>query len=133
MQDPWIGSRRPSASESRATTSALPETNSCVLANKGTLALTRGFRGTRPRSAARKVEAKTMVDKALNFYVKTTGKDEAQKRQELVNMRPGALRRYLERRQARAEEVQRLQDKKGSSVGLLHETAELQTREEGGI
>ena len=38
-----------------------------------------------------------MVDKALNFYVKTTGKDEAQKRQELVNMRPGALRRYLER------------------------------------
>ena len=34
---------------------------------------------------------KTMVDKALNFDVKTTGKDEAQKRQELVNMRPGAL------------------------------------------
>ena len=54
---------------------------------------------------------KTMVDKALNFDVKTTGKDEAQKRQELVNMRPGALRRYLERWQARAEEVQRLQEK----------------------
>ena len=57
------------------------------------------------------VEAKTLVDNALNFYVKTTGKYEAQKRQELVNMRPGDLRRYLERWQARAEEVQRLQEK----------------------
>ena len=54
MQDPWIGSRRPSARESRATTSAPPQTNSCVLAKKNTLALTGGFRGARPRSAARK-------------------------------------------------------------------------------
>ena len=89
MQDPWIGSTRPSASESRATTSAPPQTKSCVLAKKNTLALTGGFRGARPRSAARHVDAKTLVDKALNFYVKTTGRHEAQKRQELVNMRPG--------------------------------------------
>ena len=32
--------------------------------------------------------------------------------EELVNMRPGELRRSLERWQARAKEVQRLQDKK---------------------
>ena len=105
--------RRPSASESRAITSAPPETNSCVLAKNGTLALTGVFRGARPRSAARNVEAKTLVDKALNFYVKATGKDGAQMRQEFVNMRPGDLRRYLERWQARAEDVQRLQEKKG--------------------
>ena len=111
MQDPWTGSRRPSASESRATTSAPHETNSCVNAKKGTLALTGDFRGARPRSAARHVEAKTMVNKALDFYVKATGKDGAQMRQEFVNMRPGDLRRYLERWQARAEELQPLQEK----------------------
>ena len=71
--------------------------------------------GPRPRSAARNVEAQSMVDEALDFYVRATGKDGAQKRQELVNMRPGDLRRYLERWQARAEEVQRLQEKKGQS------------------
>ena len=46
-----------------------------------------------------------MVDEALDFHVKA-------KRKELVNMRPGDLRRSLERRQARAKEVQRFQDKK---------------------
>ena len=97
MQDPWARSRRFSASESQATTSAPPETDSCVVANKSTFDLTREFHGSRPRSATRNVEAKTLVDKALNFYVKTTGKDGAQKRQELVNMRPGDLRRCLQR------------------------------------
>ena len=53
-----------------------------------------------------------MVDEALDFYVRATGKDGAQKRQELVNMTPGDLRRYLERSQTRAEEVQLLQEKK---------------------
>ena len=53
-----------------------------------------------------------MVDEALDFYVKATGRDGAQKRQELVNMRPGELRRCLERWQARAKEVQHLQDKR---------------------
>ena len=126
------GNGRPSASESWATTSVPPETNSCVLANNCALALTGGFRGARPRSAARNVEAKTMVDKALNFYVKTTGKDEAQERQELVNMRPGALRRYLERWQARAEEVQRLQEKKGQAWKFFRRQGGLRrrTREE---
>ena len=52
-------------------------------------------------SDASDVEAKTMVDEPLDFYVKATGKDGAQKRQELVNMRPGALRRCRERWQAR--------------------------------
>ena len=53
-----------------------------------------------------------MVDEAVDFYVKATGRDGTQKRQELVNMRPGELKRSLERWQARAKEVQRLQDKK---------------------
>ena len=76
--------------------------------------------------------AKTLVDKALNFYVKTTGKDEAQKRQELVNMRPFALRRYLERWQARAEEVQRLQEKQEQAWKFFRRQGGLRrrTREE---
>ena len=53
-----------------------------------------------------------MVDEALDFNVKATGRDGTQKLQELVNMRPGDFRRSLERWQARAKEVQRLQDKK---------------------
>ena len=69
-------------------------------------------RDARARSAARDVEAKTRVGEALHLYVKATGKDWAQKRQDLVDMKPGDLRRCLERWQERAEEVQRLQDKK---------------------
>ena len=53
-----------------------------------------------------------MVDEALDFYVKATGRDGTQKREELVKTSPGELRRSLERWQARAKEAQRLQDTK---------------------
>ena len=53
-----------------------------------------------------------MVDEAVDFYVKATGRDGTQKRQELVNMRPRELKQSLERWQARAKDAQRLQDKK---------------------
>ena len=59
-----------------------------------------------------------MVDEALDFYVKATVRDGTQKRKELVNMRPGELRRSLERWQVRAEEVQRFQDKKEQAWDL---------------
>ena len=61
-----------------------------------------------------------MVDEALDFYVKATGRDGTQKREELVNMSPGELRRSLERWQARAKEVQRLQDKKEHAWSLYN-------------
>ena len=53
-----------------------------------------------------------MVDEVLDYYVKATGRDGTQKREELVNMRPGELRRSLERWQARAKDMQQLRDKK---------------------
>ena len=110
MPDPWATYERPSANEGQATTSAPPETN------KGTFVLTKGFRKDRSRSATRNVETRSMVDsmvdEALDYYVKVTGRDGTQKREELVNMRPGELRRSLERWQARAKDMQRLQDKK---------------------
>ena len=112
MPDPWATYKRPSADEGQATTSAPPEIASCASANKGTFALARGFREARSRSATRNVETRSMVDEALDFYEKATGRDRTQKRQELENMRPGELKRSLERWQARAKEVQRLEDKK---------------------
>ena len=61
-----------------------------------------------------------MVDEALDFYEKANGRDRTQKRQELENMRPGELRRSLERWQAHAKEVQRLQEKKEHAWDLYN-------------
>ena len=96
-------------------------TDKSSFANRSPLP-SQAFLAPRPRdaralSAARDVEAKTRVDEALNFYFKAKGKDGAQKRRELLNMRPGDRRRRLEPWQERAEEVQRLQDKKGARRG----------------
>ena len=55
------------------------------------------------------METKSTDDEVLDFYVKATGTDGTKKRQQLVNMRPGDLRRSLERWQAREKEVQHLQ------------------------
>ena len=112
MPDPWATYERPSANEGQATTGVPPETSGRVPTNKGIFALTKGFREARSRSATRNMETRSMVDEALDFYVKATGRDGTQKREELVNMRPGELRRSLERWQAHAKEVQRLQEKK---------------------
>ena len=118
MHDSWATYKRPSADEGQATTSAPPEIASCASANKGTFALARGFREARSWSATRNVETRSMVDEALDFYDKATGRDRTQKRQELENMRPGELKRSLERWQARAKEVQRLEDKKEQAWDL---------------
>ena len=118
MWDPWATYKRPSADEGQTTINAPLETTNCVPANNGTLALTKGFREVRSRSATRNMDTRSMVDEALDFYVKATGRDGTQKRRELVNMRPGDLRRSLERWQACEKEVQRLQDKKEQAWDL---------------
>ena len=118
MPDPWATYRCPSAEEGQPANNAPPETTSCVPANQGTFTLAKGFHGARSRSATRTVETRNMVDKALDFYVKTRGRDGAQKRQELMNKRPGELKRSLEHWETRAKEVQRLQDKKEQAWDL---------------
>ena len=60
MSDPWATYERPSANEGQATASAPPETN------KGTFALTKGFRKGRSRSATRNVETRNMVDSMVD-------------------------------------------------------------------
>ena len=127
MPDPWATYKCPPAEEGQTTTSAPPETSSCVPASKGTFALAKGFREARYRSGTRNVATRSMVDEALDFYVKATGKDGTPKRQALVNMRPGELRRSLGYWQLRAEEKTTFPGKEGGSVGALQEAARPQT------
>ena len=134
MPDPWATYKRPSANEGQTTTGAPPETSSCVPANKGT----KGFRETRSWSARSNVEMRSTVDEALDFYVKATGKDGTQKRQELMNMRPGDQRRSLEHLKTRAEEEERFQRTKEAKRKTFeeegpksHEQLKKREREEG--
>ena len=71
-----------------------------------------------------------MVHEGLNFYVKANGRDRTQKRQELVNMRPGEVRRSLERWEARAKEVQRLQDRKEQPWDLYNRMPNFKRKKE---
>ena len=79
MPGPRATSKRLSANEGQTTASAPPETASCASADKGTFALTKGFREARSPSATRNVETRSVVDEALAFYVKATGKDGSDK------------------------------------------------------
>ena len=124
MPDPWATYKCPSAEEGQPTTSAPLETTGCVPANEGTFVLKRRYHEARSRSATRNVETKSMVDEVLDFYVKATGKDATQKRQEFVGMRSGELRRSLEHWRLRAEEKQRFQ-------GMQEEAWELFRRQPG--
>ena len=133
MPDPWATYKCPSAEEGQPANNAPPETNSCVPANKGTFALARGFREARSRSATRNVETRSMVDEALDFYEKANGRDRTQKRQELENMRPGELRRSLERWQAQCKRSATPPREEGTRVGPLQQSAEFRTKEEGGL
>ena len=100
---------------------APPETiEPCVPTRPRALfALTKGFQWSSiPVSPHETWRRETWLIKALDFYEKANGRDRTQKRQELENMRPGELRRSLERWQAHAKEVQRLQEKKEHAWNL---------------
>ena len=85
-------------------------------------------RGARARSIARNVDAKSLVDVTLDFYVKATGEDGVQMRQKLANMSQAALQQNRERWQKRAEEVQRFQDKREEARALFRRQGGLEER-----
>ena len=87
-----------------------------------------GPRGARARSVARNVDAKSLVDVVVDFYVKATGEDGVQMRQKLANMSQAALQQNRERWQKRAEEVQRFQDKKEEARALFGRQGGLEER-----
>ena len=85
-------------------------------------------RGVRARSIARNVDAKSLVDVTLDFYVKATGEDGVLMRQKFANMSQTALQQNRERWQKRAEEVQRFQDKKEEARALFRRQGGLEER-----
>ena len=85
-------------------------------------------RGARARSIARNVDAKSLVDVTLDFYVKATGEDGVQMRQKLANMSQAALQQNRERWQKRAEEVQRFQDKREEARAFFRRQGGLEER-----
>ena len=121
MPDPWATHKRPSANEGETTTGASLEANrcvptTCVFANKGTFAFTKGFREERLRSATRVQEAAALIDETLSFFVKATGKDETSMHQ-LTNQNRKELRRSREHWKTRAEEEERLQRRRRKRGG----------------
>ena len=133
MPDPWATYKRPSADEGQTMTNAPPEITRRAPTNKGTFAITKGFREARSRSATRNVETRSMVDEALDFYVKATGRDGTQKVRRAREHEPrrtatksGALGSTRKRSATPPRQ-------EGASVGPLQQSAELQTQEKGGL
>ena len=91
MPDPWATYKRPSASQAKVGSP---------------------LRGGGPRSTTRAQESVSLIDETLNFFVKTSGKDEASMRQQLTSQKREELRRSRDHWKARAEEEERFQKMK---------------------
>ena len=66
-----------------------------------------GFVVDKKRSDTRAQEAASLIDEPLNFFVKTTGKDEASMRQQLTGQKREELLRNRDHWKARAEDEDR--------------------------
>ena len=86
---------------------------------KGFFNLAGGFRGGRPRSTTRVQEAASLTDETLNFFVKTTGKDEASMWQQLICQKREELRRNRDHWKARADDEERFQKMKEEAWRLF--------------
>ena len=77
------------------------------------------FRGKQKRSDMRAQEAVSLIDETLNFFVKTTLKDEASMRQRLTGQKREELRRNRDHWKARAEDEERFQKMKEEAWRLF--------------
>ena len=71
------------------------------------------------RSDTRAQEAASLIDETLNFFVKTTGKDEASMRQQLTGQKREELRRNRDHWKARAEDEECFQKMKEEAWRLF--------------
>ena len=76
-------------------------------------------RGRQKRPDTRAQEAASLIDETLNFFVKTTGKDEASMRQQLTGLKREELRRNRDHWKARAEDEERFQKIKDEASSLF--------------
>ena len=91
--------------------SSLAASDSSLPAGTGFFNHAGGFRGVQPRIAARIQEVAAMLDETLSFYVNATGNEESLMRQ-LTGMKLEKLRKERDKWRNRAEEKQRLLEKK---------------------
>ena len=77
------------------------------------------FRGRQKQSDMRAQEAVSLIDETLNFFVKTTGKDEASMRHRLTGQNREELRRNRDHWKARAEDEERFQKMKEEAWRLF--------------
>ena len=91
-------------------------------------------RGARARSIARDVDAKSFVDVVVDIYVKATGKDGVQMRQQLANMKPAVVQQCRSRAVAKASRGgAALPGQKGGGAGPLQQTRRLERRLREGV
>ena len=99
MPDPWATYKCPSASQAKV--------SNLLSASQDLSSYSGKFRGRQKRSDTRAQEAASLIDETLNFFVKTTGKDEASMRQQLTGQKREELRRNRDHWKARAEDEER--------------------------
>ena len=111
MPDPWATYKCPSVSQAKVSNplSASQDLSS----HSGTI------RGRQKRSDTRAQEAAPLIDETLNYFVKTTGKDEASMRQQLTGQKREELRRNRDHWKARAEDEERFQKMKEEAWSLF--------------
>ena len=90
----------------------------------------RRFRGGQPRPATRAQEVAALGDETLSFFVKATDKDKASMRPKFEDVKLENFRRERDRWRTRAEEKQRLQDKKEEAWELFQRQPRLEPKSE---
>ena len=96
--------------------------------SQGFLSFSGKFRERQPRSDTRAQEASALADETLKFFIKATDKDETANRSRFTGMKLENLRRERDRWKTRAEEKQRLQDKKDEAWEFFRRQGGMRTR-----
>ena len=104
---------------SLAASSSLAASDSSLPAGTGLFNHAGGFCGVQPRITARIQEVAAMLGETLSFYFKATGNEESLMRRQLTGMKLENLRKERDKWRNRAEEKQRLQEKKEEAWELF--------------
>ena len=122
-----------SLADAATASSAIPAAQNFLPASKSFFNLGGGFRGARPRPAARVPEVAALVEETRSFHVKANGSDEAPMRQQVKNKKLVELRRTRDLWRTRAEAKQRFQENKEEARELFKKAAKFQTENNRGV
>ena len=125
MPDPWATYKCPSASQTKV--------SNLLSASQDLSSYSGKFRGRQKRSDMRAQEAASLIDETVNFFVKTTGKDEASMRQQLTGQKREGLRRNRDHWKARAEDEERFQKMKEEAWRLSERLRGMSSRRNSAV